>query len=105
VPVGKIRRTGRNAQGVKVVTPDGGTVVRAIAKVVKSAQEGPDDVPPADGEASGEEPVDEGEKAAEAEKPKKARGATKAKTPQSKPKPKPGKPAPKRQGKPRKKGE
>lgn len=41
VPVNKIRRTGRSAQGVKVVTPDEGTVVRAVAKVVKSAQEAP----------------------------------------------------------------
>lgn len=41
VPVNSIRRTGRNAQGVKVVTPDEGTVVRAIAKVVREAQESP----------------------------------------------------------------
>jgi DNA gyrase subunit A len=41
VPVKGIRRTGRNAQGVKVVTPDEGTVVRALAKVVKTAQESP----------------------------------------------------------------
>jgi DNA gyrase subunit A len=51
VPVNKIRQTGRNAQGVKVVTPDEGTVVRAIAKVVKSAQEGPAGaVPTAEGD-------------------------------------------------------
>ncbi|MBU0608837.1 MAG: DNA gyrase subunit A [Armatimonadetes bacterium] len=41
VPVKGIRRTGRNAQGVKVVAPDEGTVVRALAKVVKTAQESP----------------------------------------------------------------
>ena len=41
VPVKGIRRTGRSAQGVKVVTPDEGTVVRALAKVVKTAQESP----------------------------------------------------------------
>jgi DNA gyrase subunit A len=42
VPVKNIRQTGRNAQGVKVVTPDEGTVVRAVAKVVKTAQESPE---------------------------------------------------------------
>ncbi len=42
VPVANIRQTGRNAQGVKVVTPDEGSVVRAITKVVKTAQEGPE---------------------------------------------------------------
>lgn len=42
VPVKSIRSTGRHAQGVKVVTPDEGTVVQAIAKVVKSAQEAPE---------------------------------------------------------------
>lgn len=39
VPVGNIRRTGRSAQGVKIVTPDEGTIVRAVAKVVKQAAE------------------------------------------------------------------
>jgi DNA gyrase subunit A len=43
VPVKKIRQTGRNAQGVKVVTPDEGSVVRAITKVVKTAQESPEE--------------------------------------------------------------
>lgn len=42
VPVKTIRSTGRNAQGVKVVALDEGTVVQAIAKVVKSAQETPE---------------------------------------------------------------
>ena len=41
VPVKNIRQTSRNAQGVKVVTPDEGTVVRAITKVVKTANESP----------------------------------------------------------------
>jgi DNA gyrase subunit A len=39
VPVKHIRRTGRNAQGVKIVTPDPDTVVRAVAKVVRHAAE------------------------------------------------------------------
>ncbi len=39
VPVKNIRRTGRSAQGVKIVTPDEGTIVRAVAKVVKQAAE------------------------------------------------------------------
>jgi len=42
VPVNNIRRTGRNAQGVKVVTPDEGSIVRAIAKVVREAQNSPE---------------------------------------------------------------
>ncbi|MGE5531620.1 MAG: DNA gyrase subunit A, partial [Bacteroidota bacterium] len=42
VPVANIRQTGRNAQGVKVVTPDEGTFVQAVAKVVKTAQESPE---------------------------------------------------------------
>ena len=37
MPVEKIRRTGRNAQGVKVVTPDDGATVSAVAKVVREA--------------------------------------------------------------------
>ncbi|MEN6547663.1 MAG: DNA gyrase subunit A [Armatimonadia bacterium] len=73
VPVANIRQTGRNAQGVKVVTPDEGTVVRAIAKVVKTAQESPkgqvptddegltDDVDAEDYEEEEEEPMDEDE--------------------------------------------
>lgn len=43
VPVKKIRQTGRNAQGVKVVTPDDGSVVRAITKVVKTTHESPEE--------------------------------------------------------------
>jgi DNA gyrase subunit A len=39
VPVKHIRRTGRNAQGVKIVSPDPDTVVRAVAKVVRHAAE------------------------------------------------------------------
>ncbi len=35
VPVGNIRRTGRNAQGVKIVALDEGTTVSAVAKVVR----------------------------------------------------------------------
>ncbi|MEN6301707.1 MAG: DNA gyrase subunit A, partial [Armatimonadia bacterium] len=73
VPVANIRQTGRNAQGVKIVTPDEGTVVRAIAKVVKTAQESPegqvptddegltDDVDVEDYEEEEEEPMDEDE--------------------------------------------
>jgi len=38
MPVAKIRRTGRSAQGVKVVSPDEGAVVSAVAKVVREAQ-------------------------------------------------------------------
>ena len=37
VPVKKIRRTGRLAQGVKIVVPGEGSVVSAVAKVVKHA--------------------------------------------------------------------
>ena len=44
VPVALIRQTGRNAQGVKVVTPDEGTFVQAVAKVVKTAGESPEGV-------------------------------------------------------------
>ncbi len=38
MPVAHIRRTGRSAQGVKMVTPDEGAVVSAVAKVVREAQ-------------------------------------------------------------------
>ena len=38
MPVANIRRTGRSAQGVKVVSPDEGAVVSAVAKVVREAQ-------------------------------------------------------------------
>lgn len=55
VPVANIRQTGRNAQGVKVVTPDEGTVVRAIAKVVKTAQESPEGQVPTDDEGDYDE--------------------------------------------------
>ncbi len=37
VPVKRIRRTGRLAQGVKIVVPDEGSAVSAVAKVVKHA--------------------------------------------------------------------
>ncbi len=37
MPVGKIRQTGRNAQGVKIVSPDEGAVLRAVTKVVREA--------------------------------------------------------------------
>ena len=37
VPVQHIRRTGRSAQGVKIVTPDEGSIVSAVAKVVRQA--------------------------------------------------------------------
>ncbi len=37
VPVGNIRRTGRSAQGVKIVVPDEGSAVSAVAKVVRHA--------------------------------------------------------------------
>ena len=67
VPVKGIRRTGRNAQGVKVVTPDEGTVVRAIAKVVKTAQESPaEDVETVEGDET-DEPGDEEEYVEETE--------------------------------------
>jgi DNA gyrase subunit A len=56
VPVKKIRQTGRNAQGVKVVSPDEGSVVRAIAKVVREAQGTPEGEFPTEGL-----PEDEGE--------------------------------------------
>ena len=49
VPVKKIRQTGRNAQGVKIVSPDPGSVVRAIAKVVREAQESPEGEFPTEG--------------------------------------------------------
>ncbi len=49
VPVKKIRQTGRNAQGVKIVSPDPGSVVRAIAKVVREAQESPEGQFPTEG--------------------------------------------------------
>ncbi len=39
VPVASIRRTGRSAQGVKIVVPGEGSVVSAVAKVVKQAAE------------------------------------------------------------------
>ncbi len=39
VPVAKIRRTGRSAQGVKIVALDEGTAVSAVAKVVRYATE------------------------------------------------------------------
>ena len=42
-PVAGIRRTGRNAQGVKVVTPQEGDRVIAVAKVVRFAGETPAD--------------------------------------------------------------
>jgi len=52
VPVRNIRRTGRSAQGVKIVTPDEGTIVRAVAKVVKQAAEpGGEEKPEAESEA------------------------------------------------------
>jgi len=38
MPVANIRRTGRLAQGVKMVTPHEGAVVSAVAKVVREAQ-------------------------------------------------------------------
>lgn len=37
MPVASIRRTGRNAQGVKIVSPDEGATVCAVAKVVREA--------------------------------------------------------------------
>jgi len=37
VPVANIRRTGRNAQGVKIVALDESTVVSAVARVVRYA--------------------------------------------------------------------
>ena len=43
LPVAGIRRTGRNAQGVKVVTPSEGAVVSAVARVVKYAGATPGD--------------------------------------------------------------
>jgi DNA gyrase subunit A len=43
VPVADIRQTGRNAQGVKVVTPREGDSVTALAKVVRYAGESPED--------------------------------------------------------------
>jgi len=39
VPVKHIRRTGRNAQGVKIATPDEGCVISAVAKVVRQTAE------------------------------------------------------------------
>ena len=39
VPVAKIRRTGRSAQGVKIVALDEGTAVSAVANVVRYATE------------------------------------------------------------------
>jgi len=44
LPVNGIRQTGRNAQGVKVVTPSEGAVVSAVTKVVRYAAETPGDV-------------------------------------------------------------
>ncbi|MFO8081222.1 MAG: DNA gyrase subunit A [Armatimonadota bacterium] len=38
MPVANIRRTGRNAQGVKLVSPDEGAHVCAVAKVVRDAE-------------------------------------------------------------------
>ncbi len=43
LPVAKIRRTGRAAQGVKVATPDEGSTVVAVTKVIRHAAEAPDD--------------------------------------------------------------
>jgi DNA gyrase subunit A len=43
VPVQHIRRTGRSAQGVKIVTPDKGSRVCAVAKVVKQATDTPEE--------------------------------------------------------------
>jgi DNA gyrase subunit A len=43
MPVAGIRRTGRNAQGVKIVTPSEGATVIAVAHVVKYAGESPGD--------------------------------------------------------------
>ncbi|HUS79922.1 MAG TPA: DNA gyrase C-terminal beta-propeller domain-containing protein, partial [Armatimonadota bacterium] len=37
MPVASIRRTGRSAQGVKVVSPDEGHTLCAVAKVVREA--------------------------------------------------------------------
>lgn len=59
VPVKNIRQTGRNAQGVKVVTPDEGSVVRAIAKVVREAKESPEGEFPTEGLDEDELPVEE----------------------------------------------
>jgi len=44
VPVEGIRQTGRNAQGVKVVSPTEGAVVSAVTKVVRYAAESPGDI-------------------------------------------------------------
>jgi DNA gyrase subunit A len=44
VPVAGIRRTSRNAQGVKVVSPGEGSQVCALARVVKYIVEGPGDL-------------------------------------------------------------
>jgi DNA gyrase subunit A len=35
VPVSQIRRTGRNAQGVRIMTPDAGDYVTALARIVQ----------------------------------------------------------------------
>ena len=43
LPIAGIRRTGRNTQGVKVVTPSDGATVCAVAKVVRYAGESPAD--------------------------------------------------------------
>jgi DNA gyrase subunit A len=43
MPVDKIRQTGRNAQGVKIVNLDEGDKFMAVAKVVREAGESPED--------------------------------------------------------------
>lgn len=55
VPVRHIRMTGRSAQGVKIVTPDAGTIVRAVAKVVKEASEAGEAAAAAEEEAEDDE--------------------------------------------------
>jgi DNA gyrase subunit A len=67
VPVNKIRQTGRNAQGVKVVTPDESTIVQAIAKVVRTAQESPEGEVVVDPDAEEEEVVEDFEEDVEEE--------------------------------------
>jgi len=44
LPVANIRRTGRLAQGVRIATPDEGSTVVAVAKVIRHAAERPDEV-------------------------------------------------------------
>jgi DNA gyrase subunit A len=45
LPVNGVRQTGRNAQGVKIVTPGEGASVIAVAQVVQYAGESPADTP------------------------------------------------------------